>query len=173
MDTSASSSSKFTQVSFNHSVSVKLSKNNFLLWRQQVQAAINGYKLQSFMKPRLAALEAYFAAQTRPKLDQYKTQLQNTKKGDLSINKYLLKINGCVDSLVSIGHSLSTKDHLDAIFNGLPKEYDIFIISTNSRHDKHTVEEIDSLLLAQESRIERYAKELDSASPSTNMAIQS
>ena len=48
---------------------------------------------------------------------------------------------------------LSTKDHLEVIFNGLMKEYDNFIISIISRNDEYTVEEIKSLLLAQESRI--------------------
>ena len=41
-------------------------------------------------------------------------------------------------------------------------EHDIFVVSMNSRNDSHIVIEIESLLLAQESRIEKHSKELDS-----------
>ena len=46
-----------------------------------------------------------------------------------------MKIKNCIDLLGSIGHSLLTKDHLEAIFNGLNKEYDTFIILIISRND--------------------------------------
>ncbi|KAL6316371.1 hypothetical protein AAG906_018074 [Vitis piasezkii] len=86
-------------------------------------------------------------------------QLHNTKKGDLSISDYLLKIRNIVDHLVLVGHNLSTiGDHIDAVFERLPQEYETFIISVNSRIDPYIVEEIETLLLAQETRIEKNIK---------------
>ena len=61
-------------------------------------------------------LEHDFATQVWAKITQFKTQLHNTKKGDLSMSDYLLKIRNIVDHLVLVGHNLSDKDHIDAVF---------------------------------------------------------
>lgn len=45
-----------------------------------------------------AKLKLYFMS----KIKQFKTQLQNTKKGSSTINEYILKIKNLVDSLASV-----------------------------------------------------------------------
>lgn len=80
----------------------------------------------------------------------------------------IYQIKKTVDRLASVCHIVTSIDHLEAIFNGLPKEYDTFGISVNSRSNTYTVEEIESLLLSQESRIERRAKDLDTNPMLTN-----
>ena len=77
------------------------------------------------------------------------------------MNEYLLKICGFVDLLVLVGVNLFVKDHIDAIIDGLPSEYDTFFLTINSRTEDYSVEEIESLLLAQEARIEKHNKRLD------------
>lgn len=96
--------------------------------------------------------------------------MQNTKKADLSISNYLLKIKSLVDQLFVVGCHFSVKDHIEAIFEGLPPNYDPFIVSVNSRSDPYTVAEIESLLLAQESCLERHLKDLDSSLIFANVA---
>ncbi|PON73655.1 LOW QUALITY PROTEIN: hypothetical protein TorRG33x02_249130 [Trema orientale] len=116
-------------------------------------------------------LELYFASQTKAKI-QYKTQLQNLTKEDLSLNTYLLKVKALVDQLASVGHILTTKNHIDVIFEGLPSEYDTFVLTINTRTDTYIVAKIESLLLAQESRIEKCIATIDSSAPlsSANLA---
>lgn len=58
------------------------------------------------------------------------------------------KVKNIVDRLASVGHTVSSSDHIESIFNGLPIEYDTFIITVNSITEDYTVEEIESLLLA-------------------------
>lgn len=58
---------------------------------------------------------------------------------------------------------MSPKDHIDAILDGLPPEYDTLVLSVNTRTDPYTVPEIEALLLAQEVRIEKNFKSLDCA----------
>ena len=97
------------------------------------------------------------------------------KKGDMIVNEYLQKIKSIVDQLASVGHSIFVEDHIDAIFEGLPLIYDIFVVSVNSRLDAYTVAEIESLLLVQETHIEKHHKEPDSNINSTshvNLASQ-
>lgn len=63
-----------------------------------------------------------------------------------------------------MGHNLSDADHIETIFNGLQEEYDNFVISVNSRPESYSVEEIESLFLAHEARIENRSKDFDNAS---------
>ena len=106
-------------------------------------------------------LERYCASQTQAKVSQLKTQLHNTKKESLSVNDYLLKIRELVDLLALVDVNFTAKDHIDAITKGLPSEYDTFFLTIIAISDDHTVEEIESLLLAQEARIEKHNRNLD------------
>ncbi|PON50827.1 hypothetical protein PanWU01x14_220640 [Parasponia andersonii] len=54
----------------------------------------------------------------------------------------------------------------------LPALYDTFVVSVMSCLDDYTVAEIESLLLPQESRIEKHVKELDSNPGMVNLATQ-
>lgn len=118
-------------------------------------------------------IKVYFASQIRAKKSQFKTQLQNTCKDSLSVNEYLLRIRHFVNMLALLGYEISTKDHIDAIFNGLPPEYDILEISVNSSFTDYSVEEVESLILAQEVRIERAVKLSDSFNPSPGPSLAS
>ena len=86
------------------------------------------------------------------------------------MNEYLLRIKAIVDALSSIGYSILVQDHLDAIFDGFPEEYNAFVISVNTRLDPYTIPKIESLLLAHESRIEALSKSTLSDMMSSNIA---
>ena len=69
---------------------------------------------------------------------------------------------------------MSEKKHIDVIFEGLSTDYDTFILSIESHIDPYTIDDIESLLLAQEAMIEKNNKELDSAQPSlANIVVTS
>jgi len=74
-------------------------------------------------------------------------------KKDRFVATFFLEIKKTVDNLVVVGCSISTKDHIKPIVDGLSNEYDSFITLVTSRLDPYTVEDIESLLLAQEGRI--------------------
>jgi len=63
--------------------------------------------------------------------------------------------------LAAVGCPISTEDHIEAILVGLSDEYDSFVTSVTSHLDPYTVEDIESLLLAQESRIEKAKHSVD------------
>ena len=69
---------------------------------------------------------------------------------------------------------MSEKKHIDVIFEGLSTYYDTFILSIESHIDPYTIDDVESLLLAQEAMIEKKNKELDSAQPSlANIVVTS
>ena len=100
-------------------------------------------------------LQQYFAAQNQAKVNRYKTQLQKIKKDSLGMNDFLLKIRSLVDHPTLVGHDLSPKDPIEAIFEALPSEDDTFITAINSHIDSYTIDEVESLLLSQEARIKK------------------
>nr|KYP53212.1 Retrovirus-related Pol polyprotein from transposon TNT 1-94 [Cajanus cajan] len=69
---------------------------------------------------------------------------------------YLLEIKKIVNNLAAIGSPLNTAEHIDAIFDGLSEEYDPFITSVLTRTEEYSVEQIESLLMAQEERLEKH-----------------
>ncbi|KAL6312925.1 hypothetical protein AAG906_030885 [Vitis piasezkii] len=149
---SSPSMAKFVLVVFACSLSIKLDDT---------------HKLQKFILENENPPERFLTVGDH--ISHFKTRFQNTKKGDLSVNDYLLKIKSLIDRLASIGYVVTTKDHIDAIFDGLSYEYNTFVVSVNSRNDLYTVAKIESLLLAQENKIEKHSKELDSTNQ-VNMA---
>lgn len=84
----------------------------------------------------------------------------------MKMNEYLLKVKKIIDNLSSIGSPITSTDHIKALLEGLPHYYNSFIVLITSRTDPYTTTEIESLLLAQEERIEKYKKELHTV---TNM----
>uniref|UniRef100_A0A803QBV6 Uncharacterized protein n=1 Tax=Cannabis sativa TaxID=3483 RepID=A0A803QBV6_CANSA len=107
------------------------------------------------------ALEQHFTLKVSSKILEFIAKLQMLKKGTLNLNDYLLKVKQHVDLLAFVGEIMSDRDHIAAIFKGLPSEYDTFIISTNTWIGGYTVGEIEALLLAFESRIEKEDQEVE------------
>lgn len=103
---------------------------------------------------------AYFQKLGRTKVRQLHTELRTTTLENLTVKEYLAKIKSLVDSLSSVGDPVSSRDHLDAILDGLPQTYDSIISIIESRFDDDvSVEEAEALLLGQEIRLQRYRKQ--------------
>ena len=64
---------------------------------------------------------------------------------------------------------MSTKDHVESVLDGLPSDYESFVTSVTLRNDDFSVEKIEALLMAHESRVEKNNNSLDS-SPSAHVA---
>uniref|UniRef100_A0A803NXT7 Retroviral polymerase SH3-like domain-containing protein n=1 Tax=Cannabis sativa TaxID=3483 RepID=A0A803NXT7_CANSA len=114
-------------------------------------------------------LEKHFTLQVSSKILEFKTKLQQIKKGRMSLNEYLLKVKQMVDLLALVSEKLSARDHIATIFKGQPSKYDTFVISSNTRIEGYSVAEIEALLLSSESRIKKKDTEIDL---SAHMAVQ-
>jgi len=86
---------------------------------------------------------------------ELKVQLRQPKNNK-TIANYLLDIKKIVDTLLAVGSPITTEDHIEAILDGLPEEFDGFVTSLTSRLDPYTVEDVEALLLAQEERLEKH-----------------
>ena len=70
------------------------------------------------------------------------------------MNQYLLDLKKVVDQLIAVGAHVGTEEHIEAILDALPSDYSPLVTSIISRLDPYSVEEMEALLLAIESRIE-------------------
>lgn len=75
-----------------------------------------------------------------------------------------------VDSLQAIGDLITEQDHIDAVLEGLPEEYNSFVMMIYSRPDSPSITEIEGLLLVQEAQLDKYRQELASVPVSANVA---
>lgn len=69
--------------------------------------------------------------------------------------EYLLKVKSIIDSLAMVGNPVPVNDYIEAIFDGLPDENESVVTTVISKVESYTVDEIEALLLSQESRLER------------------
>ena len=73
--------------------------------------------------------------------------------------EYLLKIKFIVDNLVAIGENFTEQDRILYLLAGLRAEYNSFVISVTSGHESLSLEEIHSMLLTHENRLEQQTTE--------------
>lgn len=69
-------------------------------------------------------LHSHFHSIARVKKFQLRMELRNISLDNHKITDYLLHIQTLVDSLISIGDSVSQSEHVDIILEGLPTEYE-------------------------------------------------
>lgn len=74
------------------------------------------------------------------------------------MSEYLLQIQTIVDSLSSIGVTISSYEHLDVILEGLPREYECTMSLICSKFEPLSIDEVERLLLSHESRLDKFQK---------------
>ncbi|RYR15811.1 hypothetical protein Ahy_B04g072755 isoform A [Arachis hypogaea] len=94
-------------------------------------------------------IQQYFISSNKTKLRQFKNQLKNVKKLNLSAKDYLIKVKKLVDSLSPIGHSLSSEDHIEAICLKI-------ITTVRAKPEMYTVGEVEALLTSHEDLLEKF-----------------
>lgn len=62
------------------------------------------------------------------------------------------------ESLTSIGDHVPLRNLIEIVLDALPEEYDSIIAAVNSKEEVSSLEELESSLLAHESRLEKHRK---------------
>uniref|UniRef100_A0A803PJV9 Retrovirus-related Pol polyprotein from transposon RE1 n=1 Tax=Cannabis sativa TaxID=3483 RepID=A0A803PJV9_CANSA len=102
------------------------------------------------------ALEQRFSSQSKARLLQLKSQFSTLRKGGQSISDFSDKVQSIADSLAIAGSPIQDQDLILQLLNGLGPEYDSVVSGITARSDDLTFEEVQSLLLAHESRIDHH-----------------
>ena len=77
------------------------------------------------------------------------------------MNEYLLKKKSLLDALASAGNDISEDDQILYILSGLNADYDAFVISMTTRTKSIKIQDVCTMLLAHESRIDQHNTSID------------
>ncbi|KAF3780954.1 hypothetical protein EJ110_NYTH37991 [Nymphaea thermarum] len=96
------------------------------------------------------ALKHSYAAHSRSRVMQLKSQLQDLKKGNMSMDAYFQKVRVIAHQLAIASKPIDEDDLVLYILRGLPVEYLAFKISMETRKEPVSLNELYGLLLMQE-----------------------
>jgi hypothetical protein len=100
------------------------------------------------------ALTNVFSVRNIGQVMSPKNELRDMKMNDDdSITSYLVRISQLRDQLQAIEEIISKKALVNIVLNGLPKTWDAFVASMNTRKDYPTFEELWTCCAQEESRI--------------------
>lgn len=98
-------------------------------------------------------------------------------RGISTISDFLTEIQNLVDSLTAIGDPITIREHADIIIEGLPENYESSVSHINNRSEPLTIDEIETILLGLEARIDKFMKKpvvsVNVASTSTAYSVSS
>jgi len=94
----------------------------------------------------------------RAKAKRLRVELRSTSLANRTVQEYLLRIRNLVDNLASIGDPIPMNQHLDVILEGLPQEYSPVISDVESKFEVIDIDEVESLLIAHETRLDKFKK---------------
>ena len=148
---------------------------NFLIWRNQEQALFTF--LNSTLSPSVLALtvgqksgsgvwrvlEKRFASIYRSSMMSLRNELSAMRKGTNSIDVYFQKIKQICDKLAAVLVILDDERLLHVALNGLPSDYDSFSSTIRTRSDVLTIEELNTLLNAEERAIRKRSGVIDAS----------
>ncbi|CAA0831393.1 Unknown protein, partial [Striga hermonthica] len=101
-----------------------------------------------------SALQKNFSSQSLARVMQYKMEMQNLKKGSLTMKEYISKMKSLFDALAAAGHVVSEKDQIMHLIGGLGQEYNPIMVTVSSRVEPWSTIDLQALLLSFESRLE-------------------
>jgi hypothetical protein len=117
------------------------------------------------------SLHTTFATQSKAKAIQIRSQLATARKTTQSVTEYFLYVKKLSDELAVAGQTLKCDEIITYLLTGLGPEYDS-LITTISIKENVTLEEVYSMLLICEARVQHHQQALLSAIPSANVATK-
>ncbi|KAL5767335.1 hypothetical protein ACOSQ2_014118 [Xanthoceras sorbifolium] len=92
-------------------------------------------------------IENLYSQKSMAKVLQLKQQLQNTKKGSLSISDYFLKIKTLKEDLKAAGQTITEYDLVLSVMSGLGHDYDPVVVLLSSQHKYVSLQDAQYMLM--------------------------
>lgn len=104
----------------------------------------------------------------KARVHQLKSEMNTSKKDTRPI--YVLCIRTIANSLLEIDDHISESNQVDAILQGLPEEYNPFIMMIYNKGDSIDIYDVEALLYVQEAQLDKYKQQLITLSATANIA---
>ncbi|KAL5705543.1 hypothetical protein ACHQM5_023836 [Ranunculus cassubicifolius] len=116
-------------------------------------AQVIGYKTSRSL---WEGLHKAYTSQTNARYYQIKNELSNIRKGSSSISDYMDRIRQLTDELSLIEQPMTNRDIIGVVLQGLDLDYDVVVNQVQTMSTVPSIEEIYSMLLNREKRLEVY-----------------
>ncbi|XP_017640035.2 uncharacterized protein LOC108481406 [Gossypium arboreum] len=98
------------------------------------------------------AIVSLYGSKTTSRLMFYRRALHSQRKGDLTMKEFLMKIKSYCDNLASCREIISECEHVTAILNGLPSEYESVISIIVANQLPYSVQNVTTMLIDTEAQ---------------------
>ena len=105
-------------------------------------------------------LYEHFQSTTRAKKKHLHSELRSSSLENRLITAYLLHIQSLIDSLASIGDSISTSAHINLILDGFPNDYRTICTILNNLRDPLNLDNVTSMLLLRNLALKSLARRI-------------
>ncbi|KAE8706943.1 hypothetical protein F3Y22_tig00110387pilonHSYRG00340 [Hibiscus syriacus] len=92
-------------------------------------------------------LHRLYSGKTTSRLMSYRRMFHSQRKGDLSMREYLMKFKSVYDNLASCGEIISEHEHITAILNGLPPEFESVVTVITATPTPPDLRSVSTILL--------------------------
>ncbi|KAK7354469.1 hypothetical protein VNO80_19933 [Phaseolus coccineus] len=82
-----------------------------------------------------------------------RAEIKNTKKENQTVTEYVSRITSLISALVGLGDDVSEQEHVEAILEGLPEEYESLRAIIRARREHAKVSHLESLMSIQETLV--------------------
>jgi len=86
------------------------------------------------------------------------SELRTITKGPRTVAEFIARVHTISVSLASIGDPISHRDLIETVLEALLEEFNAIVASVNSKSEVISLDELESQLLTQESRNEKFKK---------------
>ncbi|KAK2378919.1 WD40 repeat-containing protein HOS15 [Trifolium repens] len=107
------------------------------------------------------------------KARQLRSELRTLTKGDRKVDEFIQRVRVINESLISIGDPVPHRNLVEIVLDALPEEYDPVVAAIASNTIPATIDELESYLLAHESRIDKNKKQNQLDAATVNLAQSS
>ncbi|KAJ9678334.1 hypothetical protein PVL29_020488 [Vitis rotundifolia] len=163
-----------TMQMLNHALLIKLDRNNYVLWRTQMENVIfaNGFE-DHIEGLKICPPQKTSSRETNPDFILWRRFdrmilswiyssltpeimgqiFQTTRKGSLTMMEYILKLNSLADNLAAIGEPVTDRDQIIQLLGGLGADYNSIVASLTAREDEMSLHSVHNILLTHEQRL--------------------
>ncbi|KAG7533110.1 Zinc finger CCHC-type superfamily [Arabidopsis thaliana x Arabidopsis arenosa] len=119
-----------------------------------------------------STLASTFATPSRGHIKQLKTQLQQWRKGNRTIDEYVQGLLTRLDQLAILGKPLDHEDQVEAILAGLPEDYKPVVDQIEGKDKPPTIADVHERLRNHEAKLLATAANTNASLPVTANVVQ-
>ncbi|TQE14352.1 hypothetical protein C1H46_000271 [Malus baccata] len=109
------------------------------------------------------SLQEWFASISVVRVNQLKTEFYSSQKGGKYVEKFMLKLKGIKDQLISAGEKITDNDYMIVVLYGLPVEFEMIKTVILARETTMSLKDFRAQLLGAEASIETRMHSLSSS----------